>query len=168
MAAVFSFSETYGATATSTTRDTNYLNFLNTDDSSGTNETTATAASPITIPSGASVYSYERWVRGHWSGSFSTITAVTFHKQSGSLGTGVLIYGADRTSQTYAAPTGGSTSQSAIATTVCTSWDTVGEAFGLGYSTNYSDYVVMQLEVANTAASGSIGSMVYRIGWNET
>ena len=83
MAAVFDFSESYGATPTVT--DTDYVNLLSADIASGTDATTTPAANPIVIPAASYAYSYERWIRGHWTGTFSTVTSVNFWKQSGTL-----------------------------------------------------------------------------------
>lgn len=163
MAATFSFSESYGAGPT--TADTTKVNFLSSNTASGSDTTTNTAANPITIPAASSAYSYERWVQGHWTGTFSSISSVTFYKYSGTLGTGVTLNGADRGSQTYATAVN---TASSIATTASTSWDAVGEAFTLGYSSNFSDYVVMQLVIGSTASAGSIGTQTFRFGWSET
>lgn len=165
MAATFSFSETYGNSGSPTTADSTKVNFLSSDGASGSDTTTNTAANPITIPAAGSAYSYERWVRGHWTGTFTSISAVTFYKYSGTIDTGVTLNGADRTSQTYATPV---VTESSIATTACTSWDASGEAFTLGYSSNYSDYVVMQLVIGTTAVAGAISTLTFRFGWNET
>jgi len=163
MAATFTASESTSTGPTKT--DTSYLNFLVVDEVSGSDTTTEPNNHPIVIPAAGTNYSYERWCQGHWTGSFTTISNVTFYKKSGSLPTGVTIEGADRGSQTY---TQSVITHSTIATTDSTSWDVVGEAFTLGYATNYSDYVVMQLHVANTATqTGTIGTMTYTFGWDE-
>jgi len=162
MAAVFDFSESYGAGPT--TADTDYVNLLSASIASGSDTTTVPAANPIVIPPSGTAYSYERWIRGHLTGTFTTISDVKFWKYSGTPGTGVTINGGDKGNQTYVTAVN---TVSSVATTAHGSWDTEGEAFALGYSTAFSDYVVLQLAIASTAASGNIGTMQYRFGWNE-
>lgn len=172
MAAVFSFNESYGPTQTVTSVDTSYLNLLSADAASGSDTTTTTAANPITIPAASYAYSYERWLRGHWSGSFTTISAVYFWKYSGTLPGSVKIKALKKASAptTYVAPVvtastvcGTSGNEATATSDIPTATGTINPA----YATNFSDYVVMQLVVPSGSASGSIGTMTYRMGWNE-
>lgn len=165
MASTFANSETYGTSGSPTTADAACINLLSTNTASGANVSTNTEAAPIVVVSGGTAYSYERWIRGHWTGTFSSISNVKFYKYSGSPGTGCTLYGGDRTSQTYTTPVN---TQSSIATTTGTSWDAENEAFELSYSSNYCDYVVLQLRVADTASPGNGGTMTYRWTWDET
>jgi hypothetical protein len=163
MASTLAFSETYG-TSPGTTTDTTYVNLLSTDTASGSDTTTNTLAAPITIPGAGTAYSYERWVRGHWTGTFTSISNVLFWKQSGTPDTGENIYGGDQGDQVYSTPVN---TVSSVATSDSADWDTEGEAFSLAYSSNYSDYVVLQHRIGSTASQGYTPTITYRIGWDE-
>ena len=179
MASSFSFSESYGA---SSGGDINYINFQSNDGTSGSDATTNTAANPIVIPASLYAYSYERVIRGHWSGTFSTITSVYFWKQSGTLPGSVKIKALKKASSptTYVQPvTTASTILGVAGNEVNTTADiptatgTINPAFnatsqGTPAQTNSSDYIYMQLVVPSGSASGSISTMTYRMGWNET
>jgi hypothetical protein len=160
MAATFAFAETHG-TSPGTTVDASFLHLLYGDVASGATGNHATY--PVTIPATGSSYSHERWVRGHWTGSFTSISSVLFWKSAGTVGTGCTLNAGDRGSQTYASPvaTASSIATAAIPTTS-------GAALSLGYAANYSDYVVMQLVVAATAAAGANGAITYKCQWTET
>lgn len=162
MASTFAVSESYGTSGSQTTADTTAINLLSTNTASGSDTTTNTAAAPITIPAASNAYSYERYIRGHWTGTFTSISSVTFWKKSGTLGTGVTINAASKGNQTYATPvnTASSIATAAIPTTQ-------GAGLTPAYSTAFSDYVVLQLVVASTASSGNIGTITYTFGWNE-
>ena len=162
MASTFTFSESY---STGPTRiDTSYLNLLSANIASGSDTTTVPAANPIVIPGAGTAYSYERYLQGHWTGTFTSISNVKFWKSAGTPGTGVTINGGDKGNTTFATPVN---TVSSIATTAHGSWDTEGEAFTLAYVTNYSDYVVLQLAVGTSASSGNIGTMTSTMGWDE-
>ena len=161
MASSFTVNETYG-TSPGTSVDTSYVNLLSASIASGSDTTTVPNANPIAIPAAGSAYSYERWIRGHWTGSFSSITSITFWKYSGSLGTGVTLNAGLVASQTYATPV-------VTASAIATSGIPTSQGAGLTptYGSNYCYYIVLQLVVGTTASSGSIGTMDYRYGWNE-
>jgi hypothetical protein len=160
MAATFAFSETYG-TSPGTTADTTYVHLLSSDVASGA--VGNHASYPITIPTSGSAYSYERYVRGHWTGTFTSISSVLFWKSAGTVGTGVTLNAGDKGNQTYASPvvTASSIATSAIPTTS-------GTALELGYATAYSDYVVLQIVVATNGVAGANGAITYRCQWQET
>jgi len=171
MASSFTFNESYGAGPT--TGDTSYLNFQSNDGASGSDATTNTAANPIVIPAASYAYSYERALRGHWTGSFATITTVYFWKQSGTLSGTLKIKALKKASSptayqqvvTTASTIAGVGGNEANTTNdIPTATGTINPA----YATAYSDYIYMQLVVPAGSASGSIGTMTYRMGWNET
>jgi len=161
MASSFTAAETYG-TSPGTRVDTSYINLLSASIASGSDTTTVPNANPIAIPPSSNSYSYERWIQGHWTSSFTSISSITFWKYSGTLGTGVTLNAGLVGSTTYSTPVN---TASAIATTgIPTSQ---GAGLTPTYSANYCYYIVLQLVVASTASSGSIGTMDYRFGWNE-
>lgn len=160
MAATFAFSETYGASP-GTTVDATYIHTLGSDVASG--NSTNHINYPITIPgAGNTNYSYERWVRGHWTGTFTSVSNVKFYKASGTVPSGDTLNAGDKGNQTYVTPvnTASSVATSAIPTTS-------GAALTLGYATNYSDYVVLQVAMTSSRATGASGAMTYRFEWDE-
>lgn len=161
MAATFAFSETYGASGSPTTTDTTYVHLLSADVASGAQGNHANY--PITIPTEGSAYSYERYVRGHWTGSFTTVSSVLFWKSAGTVGTGCTLNAGDKGNQAYATPvnTASSIATSAIPTSS-------GTALSLGYNSAYSDYVVLQLVVGSTGVAGANAAQTYRFQWLET
>ena len=172
MASTFKFNETYG-TSPGTSVDTSYVNLLSADTSSGTDATTKPAANPIVVPGSGYSYSYERWIRGHWTGSFTSISNVYFWKQSGDLPTGVKVKALKKATDptVYVTPVN---TASTYAGTDGHEGDTTNDiptatgSINPAYASNFSDYVVMQLVVGNTAAAGVTSDLVYRFGWDET
>jgi len=162
MAASFTPSETYGASGAPTTADITKLNLLSTDTASGADTTTNTLAAPITVPGAGSAYSYERWTRGHWTGTFTQISAVTFWKSNGTPGTGLTLNAGDKGNQTYVTPV---VTASSVATAEIPA--TQGAGLSLAYATNYCDYIVLQLVVGTTETQGYMPTITYSFGWNE-
>lgn len=170
MASTFAMSESYGASPTVT--DTTKLNLLAADIASGSDETTVPNANPIAIPGAGYAYSYERWCRGHFTGSFTSITSVYFWKYSGTLSGSIKIKAKVKTpsptvyvqsintASTYA---GASGNEATATNDIPVATGTLNPA----YLTNYTDYIILQLVVPSGSASGSIGTMTYRFGWNE-
>jgi len=172
MASFFRFSESYGASPTIAPAP--YLHFLSVDEDSGGDATTQIQAHPIVIPASSYAYSYERALRGEWwSGTFSTITSLNFWKQSGTL-TGTLkikalkkasaptVYQQVVTTASTIIGVGGN--EANTTNDIPTATGTIQPA----YASTFSDYIYMQLVVPAGSASGSIGTMTYRMGWNET
>jgi len=171
MASTFDFNETYG-TSPGTSGDTDYVNLLAADIASGANATTVPAANPVVIPGSGYAYSYERYIRGHWTGTFTSISDVYFWKQSGALPTGVKIKALKKASSptVYATPivtasthAGTDGNEGTTTNDIPTSTGTINPA----YASNYSDYIVMQLVVSDAASSGATSDLTYRFGWNE-
>lgn len=179
MASLFSYAESYGA---SSGGDISFINLLSADVTSGSDATTAPAANPIVIPASSYAYSYERAIRGHWTGSFSTITSVYFWKQSGTLPGSVKIKALKKASSptVYSQPVAtastiaGTSGNEATATNdIPVATGTINPAYNSGSTgtpatTQCSDYIYLQLVVPSGSSSGSIGTMTYRMGWNET
>lgn len=160
MASSFIFSETFG-TSPGTTQDKAYINCLSTDESSGNDTTTEPNNHPITIPPSATAYSYERWVRGHWTSTFTSISNLRYWGSSAS-GTGWTWKAGLKGDQTYVTPVN---SASSYATA------NIPTAQGSGlqptYGTNFCTYIVNQLHVTNAASAGNIGSITFTMGWDE-
>jgi hypothetical protein len=159
MAAVFQFSQSYGASPTVVDigdgSGGNYFNFKNTDD--------ATPANYSTYPITAGEDSYEIYIRGHWTGSFNSISNIKFWNSTQALtgyGTGASIKASVQSS--YTQPTKVANADSAVPTTS-------GTALAPTYSSNYSQYLRLQLHtVASGAVPGDGGSNVFSLSWDES
>jgi hypothetical protein len=183
MAASFTFSESYGA---SSGADNAHISLLATDAASGADDTTAANANPVVIPASSYAYSFERWIRGHWSGSFTSITALKMWRYAGTLTGSIKIKALVKTSvaTTYAAPItttstfagttgneGTTTNDLAYAASTTAPGGALSPAFnaaslGTPAQTNSSDYIVMQLVIPSGSASGNT-TVGLRFGWNE-
>jgi len=163
MAATFEWSERNGAFPGSRTDARSECNFKDVDDSS-----TDYAASPIQAPTVGSSYSYEKWIQGHFEGSYSDISDVKFWKSGGSLDAALSINGGVALNDAYATPVK-TKSTTAGHTTV-----PEDEASALDLSTDaatgneYTDYVVLQLQVGTAAPSGDIGVQTFTMKYNES
>lgn len=162
MASAFAWSESYSTGPTKA--DTTFINLYSSNSvASGSDATTVPAANTILIPAAGSSYSYEKWIQGHWTGTFTTITAVYFWKSAGTPGTGCTLNAGDVGSQTYSTAV-------ATASSVATAGIPTAQGTGLtlGYATAFSDYIVLQLVVGTTAVQGAGATMTYSMQWNET
>lgn len=166
MAASFTASETHGASGSPTTADNAFISLLSANIGSGTDATTNARENPVAIPGAGSAYSFERWLRGHWTGTFTSVSAIALWKNSGTLNSGFVVNLGTPGTGTYATPvaTASSVATAAIPTTA-------GTALSLGPTTlsaaGYSYYAVVQGVIASTAASGVNPTCTWRFGWNE-
>ena len=92
---------------------------------------------PIQVPSSGTSYSYERWMRLRFSGTFNKIENIKVWHSAGTLSDANLDLRAGVT-DTAATPTN---SESTIATTTLTSWDSESEALDLTPSFDWSTRV---------------------------
>jgi len=107
--------------------------------------------------------SFEKWIKGDFSGSYTQIDNLKFWKSGGSLPAGVTIKAAVNAS--YATPTD---SASVVATA------DVPEAEGSalvptspGASPSNSGYITMQLQATGGATPGSIGTQTFTLRYDE-
>jgi len=153
--------------ASETTAVCNYIDLKTIDDVSPTS--TAYKNYPIQVYVGGTNRSFETWVKLRFEGSFNSITAVKFWKTMGILNTGVTMFcGAAEQDIAYTTPT---TGNSAVATTNITT--PVSEATAIDMSPSatiaaasqpFSNYMVFQMDVADTASLGDGFSK--SSGWN--
>jgi len=176
MASSLIFMESYGA---SSGADNAHISLLAADIASGSDDTTVANANPIVV-GGSYAYSYERWIRGHWSGTFTTISSVYFWKQSGTLTGSIKIKAKVKTPNptTYIQPivtastyAGASGNEGTTTNDIPTATGTLNPTFNAGSTgtpatTNCSDYIIMQLVVPTGSASGNT-ACTWRFGWNE-
>lgn len=176
MAATFEFAESNGAGETYTGSRTE-SNWKNIDDS-----TTAYASSPIT----AGNNSFDKWLYGHFSGTFNQISAGLFAHTAGTMGAGLTIKGqkamavdADRLA--YATPT--TTANTALtfdqtAVIAITSGRAVwfgatgpaasGKAASMTTNPCYTNYLTHQLQTTGSAAAGDTATATYTLRYTES
>lgn len=168
MAATITMLQCTGASAgTETTSD--YWNLMSTDavDTSGTEY----QSNRISVPDAGTNYSFERWVRFQFTGTFNAIENLKCYHSAGSLSDGNLELNAGET-DTGVTPTD---TDSAVATTALASWDAEGEAIdvtpaaGISSDGDKSDYLVLQLDVPSTVTTpGDIGAQTMTIMYDES
>jgi hypothetical protein len=154
---------------TESSGDADNWNLMSTDeyDSTGTEYQT----DKISVPSSGTNYSYERWLRLEFTGTFNLIENVKAWHSAGSLSDGNLDLLAGETDTGVTPVNTGST----IATTTLTGWDSEGEAIDItptadiDTSGDETDYLVVQLEVPDTVTTpGDIGSQTITFSYDES
>jgi len=154
-----------GANA-STETASDYPSLMSTD---AVDTGTTYQSNKISIPATGSNYSYERWLRFVFTGTFNLIDTIKFWKSAGTLSdanltikagetdTGVTPVNTESTIATTAIPT---TEGTAIDITPSNPIDSSGEK---------TDYLVMQLVVSSTVVTiGDIGSQTVTISYEES
>ena len=179
MAATFEFevdtgaatgSPAKGTTRTAAQTDTNWKNI---DDA-----TTAYSVSPIT----ASFNSFEKWLFGHFSGTYNQILSGLWAHTATAFGTGLTLKGppAGSSQLTYTTPsttantnlTVDMTSAIAIGSGVAVYFGATGpEAAGKATSTTanpaYTNYLTTQLQTTSSAASGDTANVTLTLQYQE-
>lgn len=149
--------------------DASNWNLMSTDayDSSGTDYQT----NKISVPSSGTNYSYERWMRLEFTGTFNLIENVKAWHSSGTLSDVNLGLKAGET-DTGVTPVN---TESSVATTALGSWDAEGEAIDItptadiDTSGDETDYLVTQLVVPSTVTTpGDIGSQTITFSYDES
>jgi len=154
IAATFEFSESNGAGETVTNSVSN-VNFGSVD---------AINIVPATDPVTAGNNSFEKWIRGRFSGTFTSIANLRFWKSAGAFVTGEAIKAA--VDQAYAAPT-------AATSTVATADVPITEGAALnpaapGASPSFSGYITMQLQTTVSTPPGAVNQKTLNIKYDET
>lgn len=155
--------------ATESSGDTTKPNLLNTDVNDSTGIVYHT--SRVSRNPSSTGFSYERWIRLKFSGSFSTVSNVKAYLSAGSLADSSLDIKAG-TTDTGVTPVN---TVSSVATTTRASWDSVGEAIditpsaGISSSPDFSDYLVIQLVTPDGVTEpGDIGLQTITFSYDET
>ncbi len=153
MAATFEWSESNGAGEAVTNGILN-LNFGNLD------------SPDLSSPDNrivAGVDGFEKWNRGRFSGSFTTIDNLRFWKSGGSLSAGIEIKAAVNTA--FATPTD---STSVVATVdVPTTEGTALVPTSPGASPSFSGYITQQMQVGGAATPGAVGTQTFTLKYDE-
>lgn len=124
---------------------------------------------PIAVPESGTAYSYERFLRGKWSGTFNSITSMAIWHSSGAMVDTELDLAAGVTT-VYGSPV---KTASAIATLTLGDWDESGESFNIQTDTSltsegYSKYLVQQLRVSSAVTTpGDIGTQQLTLSYYE-
>jgi hypothetical protein len=149
--------------------DATNWNLMSTDEYDSTGTTYQTAK--ISVPSAGTTYSYERWMRLEFTGTFNLIENVKAWHSSGTLSDAALGLYAGET-DTGATPVN---TESSIATTALSGWDSEGEAIDITPSVaietsgDKTDYLVSQLRVPYTVVTpGDIGTQTLTFSYDES
>ena len=159
MVASFSWIEFLGAVGTTAT-PTN-LNL---------GSTIAANLAPSTYPITAGTYSYEKWVKALFDGSFTRIENVQFWKSAGALVTGeVLNWTGQKVA--YATPTNvvSTFATAAIGTSAPGSANVSigGSLSGSLTATGYTDFIVLQSSITTAASAGATNSKTLVMQYDE-
>lgn len=153
MPSVFEWSESNGAGETVTDGILN-VNFGNVDSPNLSSPNNRVVAGEN---------SFEKWIRGHFEGTFTTIDNLRFWKSGGSLGTGVSIK-AD-VNDMYATPTDVTSTVATVNVPTTEGTALVPDAPVM--TGDYSGYITMQLQTTIAASPGSIGTQTFTLKWDE-
>jgi hypothetical protein len=154
MAATFQWAESNGAGEVVTDGISN-VNFGNADSPN---------LVPASNPVSAGSNSYEKWIRGKFSGTYTSISNMRFWKSAGSYVNGEDVKAAVNSS--YATPV---QTTSAVATvTVPVSEGTALVPTAPGASPSYSGYVIMQLQTTGATPPGAVNTKTFTLKYDET
>ena len=175
MAATFDFDEA-NAVGQTFTHSRTECNWKNIDDS-----TTAYTANPIT----AGNNSFEKWIAGHFAGTFNQISAGLWAHTAGTMGTGLTIKGqpamtSDTDDLAYTTPSASTnalltfdqTTVTAIASGRAvwfgaTSPTAAGKAASMSTNPCWTNYLTHQLQTTASAAAGDTATATFTLRYNE-
>lgn len=170
MAATVQVSETYAA---GTTQD----NIANINFGSTSSYEIVPASYPITIPGSGTNYSYEKWIRLKCSGTYNVVDNLQFWKSAGTYSTGCSVYGNQSTSTPQPTSyTAAVNTLSTVATIAVPTSDPNDNNLSIDNSltgsftsneTAYSDYLVLQLRVDDTASPGNMNQLTFTFQYDE-
>ena len=186
MAATFAWVERNGASPGSATEGVANVNWKAIDD----NSTVYTDPAAVIA---AGTNSYTKWQYGKFSGTFNTISNLTYSHQTGALGTGVSLYGpksmtADSDRLAYSTPsrTADNTNitpvnMTATSTSVTVYVGPTGAGDGPGSSGKaasatkpggdgflWTNYLTTQLQTTGSASPGDITQVTMRLQYDES
>ena len=171
MAESYKWAQTYGASPGTTTdlgESGNLFNFKDADDATAANYTDHPITASDTANQGRS---YEVWLRAHFTGTFNKIDNLQFWMSTNfSPATGLTVYWKGNNVGNYATPV---KTDSTVATNAVPTSDPGTANVSIGGSLSgalteagYSDYIVLQLDVATTAASGDTSLAVFSLQYD--
>jgi len=159
MAATFSWVEYTAASTTATPTSFNL------------GSTNAANLSPSTYPISAGSYSYEKWIKGRFTGSFTSVDNLIFWKSDGDYVTGeTMKYTGQAT--TFATPINTVSTNATTAVPItepATANVSIGESLtGSLTATGDSDFIVLQASVTSYASSGASNQKTFSFSYDET
>lgn len=132
--------------------------------------TLAANLAPSTWPITAGTYSYEKWVRANFTGSFTRIENIQFWKSDGAYVTGEQINWTGQATQ-YNTPTESGSSFATVAVPESdpgTANVSIGGSLsGSLTSDGYSDYIVLQASVTTAASAGAVNQKTFTMQYDE-
>lgn len=154
MAATFEFSESNGAGQVVTTPISN-ANFGSVD---------APNIVPATDPITAGNNSFEKWVRGRFSGTFTTIANLRFFKSAGAFVTGEVLKAAANAA--FATPV----DTTSVVATVDVPTTEGGALLPVAPAGNpdFSGYITMQLQTTVSTPPGPVNQKTFTLKYDET
>lgn len=133
-------------------------------DSTGTDYQT----NKISVPTSGSAFSYERWLRAKFTGTFNTITNLIYWKSAGTLSDAALVITAGESATGVTPVVTDSTIATAAIPTVEGSAIDITPAGGISTSGDFSDYAIIQLEAPSTVVTpGDIGTQTLTFQYDE-
>lgn len=133
---------------------------------------------PSTYPITAGTYSFSKWVRGNWSGSFTRIENLKFWMSASGTGyvTGETLKFAGTTASyagtsTYVAPTQSADAQAANAMVISepgtANIGVGGSLTGSLTSAGYGDFIVVQASITSAASAGPVQTKTFTLQYDE-
>jgi len=132
------------------------LNFGNVDQ--------ANIAPVASYPITAGEYSYEKWLRGYFTGVYTSVSNLKFWKSAGSFVTDEDIKAA--VNAAYRAPI--KTLSDIALNPVPTSEGTALVPNSPGSSPSYSGYIILQLQTSVSTPAGAVNQKVFTLKYDET
>ena len=154
MPAIFEWTETNGAPPGTTTLALANVNFGGID------------APNLASPNNrviAGQNSFEKWLRGRFSGTFTTIDNLRFFKSAGTLPANAFIKAA--VNAAYAAPTNAA-SAVAVADVPTTEAGALAPS-APGASPSFSGYITLQMQTTSAAAYGAVPTQTFTLKYDE-
>ena len=154
MAATFTFSESNGAGQVVTNSVAN-ANFGSVD---------AVNIVPATDPITAGNNSFEKWLRGRYSGTFTSIANLRFFKSAGAFVTGEDIKAA--VNAAFATPV--ATTSIVATTTVPTTEGSALNPTAPSGNPDFSGYITLQLQTTVSTPPGAVNQKTFTLKYDET
>ena len=126
---------------------------------------------PVTYPITAGTWSYEKWIKGYWSGTFNFISGLHFWMSVGVLATAETLQWTG-VQTTYVTPTN---EASTITSVELTPTDTVpainvtigGTTSGSLSTSGFSDFIVLQASIGTGASAGATNTTTFTLQYDE-
>lgn len=161
MVATVIINEKNGAGETNTDKTSGTIRFKNADDA------LVDTGNPMVVPASGSDWSFQKWLRLNFTGTFTEITNLKFYTDGANgFGTGVNAWA--KTEATYATPAEETASTGYADAFSYTSGSPL--SLGAGPYTSPGDngsFLKMALEVLNTAVQGALTGETITFAWDE-